>query len=143
MITRKQFIGKSLTAGLAASVLPRFNILGAERKDAFEVRQITEGPKQHWFGYYDKRQIDPTARYALGNEVDVIFRPPTAKDVLNIGLIDLKKGNKWTQIGKATSWGWQQGCMLQWIPGSTEEVIWNDRDEGDGFLSRVYNILKI
>jgi len=29
--------------------------------------------------------------------------------------------------------------MLQWIPGSSEEVIWNDR-EGDRFISRVLNI---
>jgi hypothetical protein len=29
--------------------------------------------------------------------------------------------------------------MLQWIPGSAEEVIWNDR-EGDRFIARIYNI---
>ncbi len=34
-----------------------------------EARPITSGPKHHWFGYYDKLQFDPSARYALGMEV--------------------------------------------------------------------------
>ena len=32
--------------------------------------KLTKGPKQHWFGYYDKWQVDPTGRYLLGCEVD-------------------------------------------------------------------------
>lgn len=25
-------------------------------------------------------------------------------------------------LGTTRAWGWQQGCMLQWIPGSTQEL---------------------
>lgn len=61
------------------------------------------------------------------------------EDVLRVGVIDLQQGNAWKEIGRSTSWGWQQGCMLQWIPGSRSEVIWNDHGD-HGFVSRVCNV---
>ncbi|MEJ7738395.1 MAG: hypothetical protein WKF97_13280 [Chitinophagaceae bacterium] len=103
------------------------------------VRPVTQGPKQHWFGYYDKYQINASGRYALGGEVEFFFRPPTPGDTLKICLIDLQNGNRWKQVGTSTAWGWQQGCMLQWVPGSDDEIVWNDR-EGDHFVARLYNI---
>ncbi|MEP0713020.1 hypothetical protein [Algoriphagus sp.] len=104
-----------------------------------KVERITASDGQYWFGYYDKLQTDPSGRYVLGMKVDSIFRSPTAEDTLRIGIIDLENGNKWEEIGTSTAWGWQQGCMLQWIPGSDEEVIWNDRENG-AFISRVFNV---
>lgn len=103
------------------------------------VRAITKGPKFHWFGYYDKLQFDPTSRYALGMEVDFEHRSPRPDDVVRLGCIDLQDGDRWREIGTSRAWNWQQGCMLQWIPGSREEVIWNDREDGR-FVSRIYNI---
>lgn len=94
------------------------------------VRAITRGPKFHWFGYYDKLQFDPTSRYVLGMEVDFEHRSPKAEDVLRIGLIDTAGGDTWTEIGQSSAWGWQQGCMLQWVPGSNRLVLWNDRRDG-------------
>jgi hypothetical protein len=103
------------------------------------VRRITNAPGFHWFGYYDKWQIDPTNRYVLGMRVDFEHRTPTADDVIKIGMIDLKANDKWIELGESRAWGWQQGCMLQWIPGSTDEVIWNDRLE-DRFVSYILNV---
>ncbi|MCP4811694.1 MAG: hypothetical protein GY888_04225, partial [Planctomycetaceae bacterium] len=37
------------------------------------------------------------------------------------------------------AWNWQQGCMLQWLPGSQTQVLWNDR-QGDRFVCHVYDI---
>lgn len=91
------------------------------------VRKITKGSKFHWFGYYDKLQFDPTSRYVLGMQVDFEHRSPTADDIIKIGIIDLQEGDRWTEIGTSNAWGWQQGCMLQWIPKSNSEIIWNDR----------------
>jgi len=101
--------------------------------------KLTSGPGYHWFGYYDKLQVDPSGRYVLGMKVDFEGRSPVAEDTLEIGMVDLKANNKWITLGKSNAWGWQQGCMLQWRPGSKNEVVWNDR-EGDSFVSRVYNI---
>ncbi|MBX2816624.1 MAG: hypothetical protein KTR24_11525 [Saprospiraceae bacterium] len=100
---------------------------------------LTSGPKQHWFGYYDKWQSDPSGRYLLGGQVELFYRSPTARDVLRVGLIDLEDGNRWMEIGTSTSWSWQQGCMLQWVPGSQGQIIWNDHAAGR-FVSKVYNL---
>ena len=106
---------------------------------AVPVRAITRGPKCHWFAYYDKLQFDPTGRFVLGMEVDFQHRSPTADDQIAVGVIDLEDGDRWTELGRTKAWCWQQGCMLQWLPGSTDEVIWNDREDGT-FVSQVTNI---
>ena len=100
------------------------------------VRAITRGPKYHWFGYYDKLQFDPTGRYVLGMEVDFEHRSPTADDVIGIGMVDLADGDRWIELGQSRSWCWQQGCMLQWRPGSESEILWNDR-EADRFVCHI------
>ena len=103
------------------------------------VRTITRGPKHHWFGYYDKLQFDPSSRMVLGMEVDFEHRSPRPDDVVRIGVVDTGDGDRWRELGASRAWGWQQGCMLQWIPGSRTDVIWNDR-AGDRFVSRVSNV---
>jgi hypothetical protein len=129
--------------GCAGSRLVRWPIGGAllagVARGAVPVRAITRGPKFHWFGYYDKLQFDPTGRYALGMEVDFEHRSPRPGDVIRLGMIDTADSDRWTEIGESRAWNWQQGCMLQWLPGSASEVIWNDR-EGDRFVSRILDV---
>lgn len=102
-------------------------------------RPITQAPGHHWFGYYDKWQVDPTGRYALGMQVDFEGRSPEAEDTLTIGMIDLEDGDRWVPLGTSCAWGWQQGCMLQFVPGSPDQVIWNDRLDGQ-YVSHLVNI---
>ncbi len=103
------------------------------------MRPVTAGPKFHWFGYYDKWQFDPSDRYALGMEVDFEGRSPRPDDEIALGVIDLEDGDRWSEIGRTQAWCWQQGCMLQWRPGSAREVVWNAR-EGDAFVCRVLDV---
>ena len=103
------------------------------------VRAITSGPKHHWFGYYDKLEFDPQNCRVLGMEVGFEHRSPRVDDEIRIGMVDLADGDRWTDLGSSTAWGWQQGCMLQWIPGSADDVIWNDREDG-GYVSRILNV---
>jgi hypothetical protein len=103
------------------------------------VRRITPRTKFHWFGYYDKLQFDPTSRYLLGMEVGFEHRSPTPTDKIRIGMVDLKDKDRWTDLGESGAWCWQQGCMLQWLPGSRDEVIYNDREK-DTLVSRILNI---
>ena len=102
-------------------------------------RFITKGPKHHWFGYYDKLEFDPTGRYVLSNEVDFEGRSPNENDMVKVGMVDLEDGDKWIELGESNAWSWQQGCMLQFLPNSSTDVIWNDR-EGDQFVSHIMNI---
>ena len=102
-------------------------------------RPITRGPKHHWFGYYDKLQFDPSVRYVLGMEVDFEHRSPGPEDAIVVGMVDLADGDRWIPLGRTRAWCWQQGCMLQWRPGSKTEVMWNDR-EGDRFVSHILDV---
>ncbi|MEO1012882.1 MAG: hypothetical protein AAFX53_16405 [Bacteroidota bacterium] len=135
---RRKFMNRFLQAGTASMMFPHLG-RSAIFQSYFPITQLTDGAKQHWFGYYDKWQVDPTGSYALTNEVALFFRSPRPEDMLSVGLIDLQNQNTPKEIGKTTAWGWQQGCMLQWIPGSKKEVIWNARDEKK-FVSKIYNI---
>ncbi len=102
-------------------------------------RAITRGPKYHWFGYYDKLELDPTCRYVLGMEVDFEHRSPRPDDVIKVGMVDLKDNDKWIELGESRAWCWQQGCMLQWRPGSRTEILWNDR-QGDRFVCHILDV---
>ena len=128
----KQFSG-------AAALFSSPALLSFAEDNNIPVRAITKGPLYHWFSYYDKLQFDPLNRFVLGMEVDFEHRSPRKNDIIKPGYIDIHNKNKWTDIGESRSWGWQQGCMLQWIPGSDSEVIWNDR-RGDKFISIIKDI---
>lgn len=125
--TLMQGLGASIPAAVfAADSLP-------------PVRAITKGPKFHWFGYYDKLEFDPTGRYVLGMEVEFENRSPKPGDTIKIGMVDLGDGDKWIELGESRAWCWQQGCMLQWLPGSKTEIIWNDRED-NRFVSHVLDV---
>jgi hypothetical protein len=112
---------------------------GERAEDLPPVRQITRGPKAHWFGYYDKLEFDPSCRFVLGMEVDFEHRSPKPEDEIRVGMVDLVDNDAWIELGTTTAWCWQQGCMLQWLPGSQNEVIWNDREK-DRFVCHILNV---
>ena len=102
-------------------------------------RVLTHPPGHYWFGYYDKLQFDPSGRYVLAARVDFEGRSPRAEDTIRVGMIDLQEEDRWTELGRSSAWGWQQGCMLQFIPGTDSKVIWNDHREGR-FVSHIIDI---
>ncbi len=102
-------------------------------------RPITAGPSHHWFGYYDKLQFDPSARYVLGMEVNFEHREPKPEDLIRVGMVDLADDDHWIELGESRAWGRQAGCMLQWWPQSNNEIIWNERVD-DRFVSYILNI---
>ncbi len=120
----------------ALGALPAVLLRGAA---APPVRQLTKGPRFHWFGYYDKLQFDPTGRYILSNQVDFEGRSPAAADQIRVGMVDTADGDRWIDLGTSSAWNWQQGCMLQWVPGSQTDVLWNDRIDGQ-FVSHILNV---
>lgn len=142
-LNRRRFLHAATATGLS-SVLPR-SVWSDERNGVGELetfvptRAITRGPQQHWFGYYDKREFDPTGRYVLSNEVAFEGRTPKADDSITVGYVDTTDGDAWHPIGKSLAWGWQQGCMLQWIGDDGQRVLWNDR-EGDQHVCRIHSM---
>jgi hypothetical protein len=121
---------RALLKSLAASVPALHSLAALAEEKLPPIRPLTRAPKHHWFGYYDKLEFDPSGRYVLGMEVDFEHRSPRPDDVIRVGMVDTADGDQWIELGTSRAWNWQQGCMLQWIPGSQTEVLWNDREEG-------------
>jgi len=104
------------------------------------VRQVTFGPKYHFFGYYDKFPWDATGRYLLTLEADFVGRTPEPDDVARLCVIDLENNRAPRVIAETRAWNWQQGCMARWLPPHDDrEVIYNDCVDGR-FVSVVVDI---
>ena len=138
-LTRRDLFRAALPAALAVTGLPRWTFAAEQGEKHPPVRTITRGPKHHWFAYYDKLEFDPTCRYVLGMEVDFEHRSPQPDDVIKVGMVDLQDGDKWIELGETRAWCWQQGCMLQWRPGSRAEILWNDR-RGGQFVCHILDV---
>jgi hypothetical protein len=136
--SRRNFI-ESMAALLPASAVLQSLRGFAQEHTLPSVRAITRGPKFHWRGYYDKLLFCPKDRFVLSNEVDFEGRSPLATDSLRVGMVDTHNGDNWTELGGTSAWNWQQGCMLQWVPGTESEVAWNDR-QGNEFVSHVLDV---
>jgi hypothetical protein len=72
-------------------------------------------------------------------EVGFEGRSPRPDDVIKVGMVDTRDADRWAELGQTRAWCWQQGCMLQWRPGSASEVLWNDRD-ADRFVCHVLDV---
>lgn len=130
-----------LRAGVAGWALSKLNVRASEPAPQAvpPARVITHGDGHFWFGYYDKLQFSPDDRFVLANRVRFEHRSPKADDEIEVGMIDLEDRDRWIPLGRSTAWNWQQGCMLQWIPGTASQVIWNDR-ERDRFVSHIVDV---
>jgi hypothetical protein len=137
--TRRQWLCTASAAALTTAAAARG--IGADQS-ASEFppqRTITQGPKHHWFAYYDKLEFDPSGRYCLGMEVDFEGRSPQPDDTIAVGMVDLQAGDRWIPLGESRAWCWQQGCMLQWVPGSPSKILWNDRQD-DRFVCHLLDV---
>lgn len=126
---RRTFVG-AMAAGLQTA---------RPAAESFTARALTRGPAFHWFGYYDEEKFDPTDRYFLGMEVDFQDRLPGLRDRVTVGMIDLKDNNRWIPLSESRAFSWQQGCMLQWLPGAPSTIIYDDREE-DRFVARILDV---
>ena len=102
----------------------------------FEVIALTQGPKHHFFGYYDIQTWDSTGRYVLALESDFDDRFPTARDTAVVGMVEWET-RRFHPLTETKAWNLQQGSMLHWLPTAPDrKIIYNDRD-GDRFVSVV------
>ena len=136
MFTRREFLATAaVTFGFAA--LSRSSY--AAEPSQPPIRRITNGPKFHWRAYYDHDLVDPTNRLVVAHEVGFEGRSPLPDDTIRIGMIDLADNDRWIELGSSKAWNWQQGSLLQWVPGTESTVIWNDREK-DRFVAKMLDV---
>jgi len=88
----------------------------------------TKKNEHHFFGYYDKSPFDADSVRMLSQRAEFMDRMPGKDDILEIGYIEWKNGDKFIKFAETRAWNWQQGCMLQWVgPDFRTRVIYNDR----------------
>jgi hypothetical protein len=121
----------------------------AENKEKLHVtvRQITFGPKNHFFGYIGYALTIPWnagGRYIVALESDFFDRMPEKGEYANIVLVDTRNDNKVIILDKTLAWNLQQGTMLNWNPENPEtQFFFNDLDPASGVVFTVlYDIME-
>ncbi len=98
------------------------------RKERCLVECVTEGDGQWFVGYYDKRPWNGDASRLLVHRASILDRSPNETDIVDLGFVDLTDpARPFTRIAQSTLWNWQQGAMLQWLPGATNTAVYNVR----------------
>ncbi len=123
-LSRRDFMRASAAVAVArplSAQLPK-----ADTPIKVPARAVTRGPKHHFFGYYDKSPWDKSGRYMLVNEIGFADRQPNPGELLTLGMVDLKDGDRFTELAKTPAWSWQQGTMLQWLGTAPDrEAVFN------------------
>ncbi len=108
----------------------------------FNLLRITEGPLNHFFGYYDKSPWNKSGEFILSLETDLYSSQPQADDDAKVGVIKVADG-KWVEIASTKAWNWQQGAMLQWYPEDCDRLlVFNDRSK-DSFIARIFDAISL
>lgn len=94
------------------------------------IRRVTHPPGHHFFGYYEKTPWSPSGTKLLGMRAGFRDRQPTPDDELELGLVDPEGMEPFEPFAMTTAWCWQQGTMLQWVPGAAGSVVYNQRRAG-------------
>ncbi|MSU58331.1 MAG: hypothetical protein EXS35_09145 [Pedosphaera sp.] len=97
-----------------------------------EVRQITTGPRHHFFGYIGHVRTIPwnqSGRFILALRTDFQERMPKPGEAAEIVLLDTQNNFAERVVERTRAWNFQQGTMLYWNPIAPEtQFFFNDRD---------------
>ncbi len=139
-LSRRDLLGQLACWPLLASSARLLAASEASDQGRVPAQAVTQGPKHHFFGYYDKTPWDQTGRYLLGMEIDFINRQPKPGETLTLGMVDLQADQKYIPFATTAAWSWQQGTMLQWLGAAPDrEVIYNSIEDGQ-YVARIQDV---
>jgi hypothetical protein len=97
-----------------------------------EIRQITAGPRHHFFGYIGHVRTIPwnaSGRYIVALRTPFQDRMPAPGEPADIVLLDTRNNFAERVVDRTRAWNFQQGTMLYWNPEAPEtQFFFNDRD---------------
>ncbi len=110
--------------------------------DAAVSLEIFEEPlAEIFFGYYDLTPFSRDERRILAMRKPLGTASRTSEIDISVGYFDLEvREPRFVEVGKTTTWCWQQGCRLQWFPGESDRMVLYNRRVGDGHGAVVQNI---
>jgi hypothetical protein len=90
-----------------------------------------------FFGYNDRSPLSFKGDLVLAHKtIDSSWTLDSPQSEIDIGYFYYPEGNRFFHICKSKAWSLQQGSMLQFLPESTNEVIFNDFN-GLSYCTRV------
>jgi len=93
------------------------------------------GNKVSFFGYYN---ISPANRDGEILFLEVDTETPRASMTEPARIMLKSTSGQTRQIAQTAAWNWQQGCMLQWLPGTDGNILFNDYDPAaDKYIAKV------
>lgn len=118
-----------ITFGLLAATCCRAEL-------TLEAKQLTSGPKHHFFGYIGHVQNIPwnqSGRYLVALRTEFQDHLPRADEAAEIVLLDTQRDYAVRVLDRTRAWNPQQGTMLYWNPEAPEtQFFFNDRDPKSG-----------
>jgi hypothetical protein len=97
-----------------------------------DIRQISFGPKHHFFGYIGHVRTIPwnrSGRFIVALQTDFQERMPAPGESADIILLDTRNQFAARVVDQTRAWNFQQGTMLYWNPLAPEtQFFFNDRD---------------
>jgi hypothetical protein len=97
-----------------------------------EIKQITYGPKHHFFGYIGHVRTIPwnqSGRFIVALQTHFQERMPAPGEAADIILLDTRNHFAAKVVAQTRAWNFQQGTMLYWNPAAPEtQFFFNDRD---------------
>ena len=100
----------------------------------------TKSDFSDWFGYYNYDTLNINQQKLLSNRANFDGVAPEKGMTIELGYYNLPNGI-WCHIANSDSWNWQQGAMMQWIPGddNRDKIIYNTSKE-NRLISQIYDI---
>jgi hypothetical protein len=139
---------KRIAWGIAAVVCAISMVGGAAQQAQFgyEVRQLTSGPSNHFYGYIGHAGNSPYSadgRHLIALRTTFQDRMPGPKDAAEIVLLDAQKNFAETKLDETRGWNPQQGAMMYWNPEQpSRQFFFNDRDPNTGkVFTALYDIV--
>ena len=113
-----------------------------ELSPGLAVRQITSGPRHHFFGYIGHVGTIPwnaNGRLIVALRTSFQDHMPGPDEAADIVLLDTQSAYAVRKIDETRGWNPQQGTMLYWNPQAAEtQFFFNDRDRKTG---RIFTVL--
>ena len=136
----------TLAATALALCLLGSTLATSQARLTYEVRQLTHGPANHFYGYIGHVGNSPYSadgRHLVALRTTFQDRMPSSDDVADIVLLDAERKFAVTKIEETRGWNPQQGAMIYWNPESpSREFFFNDRDPKTGkVFTALYDVV--
>lgn len=108
--------------------------------DSIELLFESDKNTSNWFGYYNYDPLNHDQTKMLCNRAPKDGVASQKGVEIELGYYNIPSG-EWHHIGYSDSWNWQQGAMMQWLPGAGNEnkIIYNCSCNGH-LTSRIVDI---